>query len=685
MTCRVIVRCSAVHVCTNVCLLADPELIELSLSHSASRFRPLRRTLQTSDWCQLDLTWPPTAAASMPPRRWKKPPSGRKGSDTDSHEGGHEYGASSGQQQGQAAPEQPSYVLFDGREDCLLYWMELKKEEKEELLHVEEDELGASLARATLGPDAGARSLAIAPQKMQELTQNGELMTAARLVFIDGVYEEGKVKSMSDPTAPASAEAASLDLILHSILGVVERHVLLSLERSTFYMRLLAVLLFWIWSWVLWPWWVRYPLIILIAASTVAAAAAAQSLQSAAASTSPEELAKLGPRWALIGRTFIRAKDLLILPFDSPRGSNGNGSGSGNPVLLRCRTDIFLASLLVLDHASWVSWGRYWFVFFFALVLPTIILSLDNGSGGWNKSGAQFTLMRNNGGASAVSEGARGKRMLRHLSLGLSCCLAIYYASSTWLSTIFVAAIFFPSFTTIVLSTSGIALTGSALALNKIQEALLGDYAPRRFIYWAVWVVSMVSFWSGWGTNGGWILWLCTWATVLLLVPPPISFAIQLAGGGLVSLLLSVGLATAAKFLVKMAQLLLTKEGMVAGGQLMQGQCFLYLSLSANLGWALLLYARGIVLTLTVFFSLSLSFPSFSLPLCVCGAALCVAFLQVVRDLYRAGVAGFREGMAEGAAAGAEAATAAPAAGDGQKQTQQSSATPEDSGASEMN
>ena len=175
----------------------------------------------------------------MPPRRWKKPHRAGEGDAHEAH-GAEQYGAAGDQWQQQgsggggadSSAEPPGYVLFDGREDALLFWMELQAEEKEQLLLVEEADLGAALARATLGPDASDSALSIEPAKLQELVHNGELMTSVRCCFVDGIYESGKVKSMSDPGAPPSAEAASLDLILHSILSVIERRVLMAQFRS---------------------------------------------------------------------------------------------------------------------------------------------------------------------------------------------------------------------------------------------------------------------------------------------------------------------------------------------------------------------------------------------------------------------------------------------------------------------
>jgi len=443
-------------------------------------------------------------------------------------------------------------VLFDGREDALLYWMsDLSRSEKEELLHIEAAELGAALSRASLGADSSA-SLSLEAKKLQELQENAELMTAARCIFVDAIYAEGKAKSLSEQqgTEMPPGEAASMDMVVHSVLGIIERHVMLSLERSSFYMRMFSVVLLWIWAWSTWTWWVRYPLMLALSAATVAAAAAGSKVASAA---TEEEREQLAPFWRRAGELFIRFKAFLIRPFDDP----------ANPVLLRCRTDLFLSALIVLENGSWALPGRYSLLIFLALLLPAGCLWLDGGSGGWNKSAS----MAIGGGASQATDSTRGKRLLRHLSLGLSGLLAVYYAASSWTSAFLVAALFFPAATTVVLTSGALAITASFLVLNKLQARWFLGEAPsatRSIAVWVAWFALCYAQWSGYASSGGWMFWMAAWAATLLATPPTVSFVIQLAAGGSCSVLLSVGLATAANVLVKLAQLLLTREGAAA-------------------------------------------------------------------------------------------------------------------------
>jgi hypothetical protein len=476
-------------------------------------------------------------------------------------------------------------VLFDGREDPLLYWMsDLSRSEKATLMNVEADELGQALARGTLGPDAaealqaaGVDALHIEAKKLEELQENAELMTAARCVFVDAVYAEGKAKSLSELGGEmAPADAANMNLILHAVLGIIERHVLLSLERHSFHLRLLSLLLLWIWDWSGWSWWMRYPVMIALGATAVAAAAAAAKL-----TDKPQEAASLSPFWRRVGQGFLQLKAWTIRPFDDPT----------NPVLLRCRTDLFLSALIVLDQGCWAHRQRYWMLLFLALLLPAFCLWLDGGSGGWNKNASMFTAAAN----TSVAQGdtRRAKRFLRRLMLGLSGLLAVYYALSSWSSGFLVAAMFFPSATTIALSTSALAITGSFMLLSKLQTALLLGEQPglmRRVLLWIVWLALVYAHWSGYASSGGWLFWLLCWCAVLFLTPSPVSFAVQLAAGGTCSLLLSVGLATAANVLMKLAAVLLTREGATSAWHLTRALGVTLVQLARELASA---FARG--------------------------------------------------------------------------------------------
>lgn len=452
---------------------------------------------------------------------------------------------------GSGSSSTPTYVLFDGREDVLLWWQsELSREEKEEALHVDEHELGRALQRATMGADSGT-DMHIEEEKLRELRDNAELMTAARCIFIDAVYNEGKAKSMSDPGAPPTADSQSLDLILHSVLGVIERHVLLMYERHSLHLRFMAVVLFWIWAWSHWAWWVRYPLMILLGFAVVAASAAAATVAGPA-----EQAAALSPFWTHIGHGFLRFKALLLRPFDDPT----------NPVLLRARTDIFLSAVLVLDHARWVSSGKYWLLLFISLLLPAGILALEKGGGGWNNGVA--ALHRTTKAADA-----NGLRYLRMLFISISCLAAVHYSGSTWTSFVFVSAFFFPSFTTIALSSTALAITGAFMMFSKVQQSLLGEYSAHRLAFWSVWLTCDLALFTGDAGAYGWLVWLACWSGALLFTPPPVSFVVQIVCGGICSVLLSVGLIPACNVVLKIMQLLLTREGMTQIGVLIAGQC----------------------------------------------------------------------------------------------------------------
>jgi len=495
-----------------------------------------------------------------------------RGDDDSSNQGGDGGGSgekgrdSSGSSSSSAASDTVThYTLFDGRDELVAFWCgEMSRDEKGEALSLEVDELRQALAQVAMGIHA-AEPLppGLDDKKMEELIANADVMNAARLAFIDAMYAQGKVRALG-PELEAAAlakqltdEQTSMQLVLHAIISIFERHCFVMYQRHAAMLQLTAALCFWIWSLSGWSWWLRYGCIIVFGSSVVAAAGAARLINDPSSSSTPPSRF-----WLRVGHGYRRFHSTLLSLFDH----------DSNPSFIHHHLSLFLSAALVLDLARWVALGRYFILFIIVVLVPALLVFLEERRSGManlrstNRSLSQLhpTVAQAARGSSGGAADSNGIRILRGVMLNLSQAIAVYFAAATWTQALFVAAFFFPNLTTLLVSSSSIALAALSMVWSAAQERVFGEggHAARKGRNWCIWIGLLIAYVMGYINLYGWIVWVVGIALLLLFTPPTLIYLIGLICGLLSTGLLSIGLAPLARLLMKIAQVLLTRQGM---------------------------------------------------------------------------------------------------------------------------
>ena len=443
-----------------------------------------------------------------------------------SNEGADDSSSSSSSSSTPPSATPPTLTVVDGSESAILCWLwDLHPTEKRDVLSVSLSDIQRELRYSGLGPAEPPLVLRRAEARLAD----SAYLTAIRRAFVDALHNQGHMECTAllqfvDPTPSASTDP-SLDPVTSVIIALMEAQLNLAHQRkstvialttlSTFYLLFVSTL-----SSLL-----RYPLVLFALVPAVYAATAQTS--------GPVQACDPNPGL----RRWQRLLSRVTVPFESDTPT------SLAPSALRIRVESLCAWLLVASWSGHHSPAWYW-VLVCVCCLTSLALELH------------LALLD------------RKERLLWYVSAGCryAAQLQVLWLSwYSWSSFSFCLLFFFPSTTTVVLSTVSVATATIAIPALQLLQSRIVSYSSHPILLFVLYLLTLLYLYLYW-TSTSYLLTLPALFACLLLTPPLLCSFLSTASATIAQLLLAFGCVKLLVVAAQLVALLLLSAVMLAGG-----------------------------------------------------------------------------------------------------------------------
>ena len=420
----------------------------------------------------------------------------------------------------------PSLTVVHGSESVILCWLwDLHPTEKKDVLAVTLPDIQRELAYSGI---TGAEAPVLI-RKAESRLSDSAYLTTIRRAFVDALHSEGQMECTAllqfvDPTAVSAGEA-TLDPVTSVIISLLEAQLSLAHQRKATIVALTTLAAFYFTAVSSLTSLLRYPLVLFILFPAVYVATAQTS--------GPLQAPNPNPRL----RRWQRLLSHLTAAFESDAPS------SLSPAALRIRVESLCAWLLVAAWSGHQSVMWYW-VLMAVCSLTSVALELH------------LALL------------SHRERLLWFVSAGcrhLSQLQLLWLSWYSWSSFAFCLLFFFPSATTVVLSSACVATATIVVPAQMLLQSRVASYSSHPILFLVLYLLTLLYLYLYWASTT-YLLTLPALFAAFLLTPPFLSSLLSVSCTTLAQLLLALGTTKLLVLATQLAALLLLSASMLAAG-----------------------------------------------------------------------------------------------------------------------